>query len=408
MSKSNTDFLNIQQSLKQITSPNIVSMNSPAYYKESLLIIGNGYDLARGYPTKYTDFFEYLDSKVNDAISDSLTNGTRAVSFPMIQTSYSIGDYKVAFDEFKDLLSLIHNDNLNFWYVYLKLKELTDPTWSDVETQIKSTLLDIDSNLIVNLNRRGFFNSLNLENYKNSILGFSLNCFLSNDKLVESTIYSFLLEQLKLFENLFKEYISYITLSENIHQTKEQKEFEMKSVHRLVGTKDDLDLSILNFNYTSFPKSDLKFTNQHQWNIHGAASSSNLIFGIDSTGISPDSPIYRFTKTSRLMFANLESTTPEVLSPGIDTILFIGHSLSEADYSYFQSIFDYLSIYDNSVVLYFCYNEFHENNPKVMEDYQLSIHSLLKKYGNTLDNKAHGDNLISKLLLEHRLRMLFV
>lgn len=380
----------------------------PFRNKKALLIIGNGYDLSRGYPTRYTDFFNYLDGKIDNEIAVSLTNGTQASSISMIKKNYSIPDYNFAFNQLVNLLSLIQNKNLNFWYVYLKLKELSDPTWSDVETQIKLTLLDVNQSLIDTLNKRGIFYYLNLDRYKNKSLGFTLSCFLPTDTQTNISIFSFLLDQLKLFEQSFRDYITHITLPDNIHQTDEQKEFEQKATHRLVGSNHTFDISILNFNYTSFPDSELTFTNQHQWNIHGAASSSNLIFGIDSTGISPDSPIYRFTKTSRLMFANLESSDPEVLSPDINSILFIGHSLSEADYSYFQSIFDYLSIYNNPVTLYFCYNEFHEDDSKIMEAYQLSIHSLLKKYGNTLDNESHGDNLISKLLLEHRLKMLFV
>lgn len=95
-----------------------------------------------------------------------------------------------------------------------------------------------------------------------------------------------------------------------------------------------------------------------------------------------------------------------ILSHSIKDICFIGHSLNKADYSYFQSIFDYLSIYDSPVSLNFFYTTFHEKNASVMQDYQHSIQILLDRYGETLDNKSHGDNLTAKLLLENRLNLI--
>lgn len=41
-----------------------------------------------------------------------------------------------------------------------------------------------------------------------------------------------------------------------------------------------------------------------------------------------------------------------------------------------------------------------------MQDYQHSIQILLDRYGETLDNKSHGDNLTAKLLLENRLNLI--
>ena len=80
-------------------------------------------------------------------------------------------------------------------------------------------------------------------------------------------------------------------------------------------------------------------------------------------------------------------------------IKFYGHSLSEADYSYFQSIFDYYHIYDNSnVSLLFYYSEGYEQID--------SIYKLINDYGKTMINQDQGKNLIHKLLLENRLKII--
>ena len=93
-----------------------------------------------------------------------------------------------------------------------------------------------------------------------------------------------------------------------------------------------------------------------------------------------------------------------ILNKNIKSIVFYGHSLAAADYSYFQSIFDFYSIYDSDVTLVFYYSVYKENDREQITKTQFdSIRKLLIEYGTTLDNKDHGKNLLHKLLLEDRL-----
>ena len=79
-------------------------------------------------------------------------------------------------------------------------------------------------------------------------------------------------------------------------------------------------------------------------------------------------------------------------------IKFYGHSLNEADYSYFQSIFDYYNLYENTnVSLIFYYSKGFEQTDKVYQ--------LINTYAKTLSNKDQGNNLTHKLLLENRLKI---
>ena len=180
-------------------------------------------------------------------------------------------------------------------------------------------------------------------------------------------------------------------------------------------TEDDWS-NILNFNY-SLPAAENwnKPTNYARaLNIHGDLDR-NIIIGIDQNGTRQDpkalipanSPYYRFTKTYRLMADAHDYTPATVLDPGIKTIAFFGHSLSHADYSYFQSIFDFYEIYSSQIVLKFFYYVWDNDRADKIKVAQFTrIASLFQAYGETLDNKDHGKNLMHKLLLERRLQII--
>lgn len=170
--------------------------------------------------------------------------------------------------------------------------------------------------------------------------------------------------------------------------------------------------NILSFNYTNIfdilgVASPCVYSN-----VHGKLCSvqctkeckaSSLIFGIDDTIISSkdlNSELRLFSKTYRKM---MDANAPiSILPPKSNRpieIKFYGHSLSAADYSYFQSIFDYYDLYgNNNVSLIFYFSKGHEQND--------AIYRLINSYGKTLANKDQGKNLIHKLLLENRLKII--
>lgn len=170
-------------------------------------------------------------------------------------------------------------------------------------------------------------------------------------------------------------------------------------------------VNILSFNYTAlFDILEVQSPCVYN-NVHGKlclnqcsekCSSCNIIFGIDDTFIQSQDEnfeIHKFSKTYRkMLYANIETR----VLPAKDNMLeikFYGHSLSEADYSYFQSIFDYYNIYENSKVsLMFYYSKGFEQTDEV--------YRLINNYGKTLSNKNQGRNLTHKLLLENRLKII--
>lgn len=170
-------------------------------------------------------------------------------------------------------------------------------------------------------------------------------------------------------------------------------------------------ISILSFNYTAlFDILSVESPCIYN-NVHGklcneqcteSCNSANVIFGIDDKAIQEESKAFNlrmFSKTYRKMLSVCKPSNilPQKNNPHIE-IKFYGHSLGEADYSYFQSIFDYYDLYGNTNVhLTFYYSNGYEQND--------AIYKLISSYGKTLTNKEQGKNLIHKLLLENRLKI---
>lgn len=176
---------------------------------------------------------------------------------------------------------------------------------------------------------------------------------------------------------------------------------------------------ILDFNYTNpFMWTKTPGSRQVLTNIHGYTGDENVIFGIDGNDVDTDDPYYqqtvKFTKTYRLMALRKDGYEPFVHSqingqPSTETgvIKFFGHSLGTADYSYFQAIFDEVGLYESRTHLIFYYNEkrSEDKTGDAEEEMYEKVNRLITTYGQTLDNKDHGRNLLHKLLLEGRLNV---
>ena len=185
------------------------------------------------------------------------------------------------------------------------------------------------------------------------------------------------------------------------------------------GKPDDEDFSVstsvLSFNYTSVVE-DLfdKGEDGAFANIHGKLGE-DIIFGIDGKDCMDDSVAVQFTKTYRLMLRGGSRTGGLIctanssnLQDATDVIKFYGHSLGRADYSYFQSIFDGVDLYESDTTLVFYFPLDASDNAEAINNEwrtQLAndINNLLTSYGATMDNMEHGKNLMHKLLLEGRL-----
>ncbi|CNE97248.1 TPA: AbiH family protein [Streptococcus agalactiae] len=164
----------------------------------------------------------------------------------------------------------------------------------------------------------------------------------------------------------------------------------------------NVETSILNFNYT-LPRID-----KLQRNIHGTLNDKNIIFGIDYDSlidIQKDKNVtlpVEFTKSYKILQNGNIFQYP--IPSELTFIKFYGHGLGEADYSYFQSIFDSINLYSSDTVLIFYWSCYNENIREQIKSQQVhAVHKLIEKYGDTFNNKNHGRNLFTKLQLENRL-----
>ncbi len=399
-----------------------------------LLILGNGFDLHCGLKSSYKDFFQ---SSILDNIG--VQYGLRQ------KKAEAIGFWENLLNEYYKKFG---NDNYR---------------WCDIETIIKDTVLTIEEiafNAIKSV-RQG--ESLEvIKTIKEFLYKICMSFYFSllqrnicSDDEACSLLINHILQELNKFERRFCKYIK-----DNIVNPKNENEFNtqyivnaMNLLKTITGftdiqyeTIDDIierleeeyykpisptmyqsdwrekhflsqefanlsSVNILSFNYTALfdilgVQSPCVYNN-----VHGKlcmnkcaenCSTSNIIFGIDDTIVqtqNENSEIHKFSKTYRkMLYANTETRVLPTKDNALE-IKFYGHSLSEADYSYFQSIFDYYNLYENSnVSLMFYYSKGFEQTDEV--------YRLINTYGNTLSNKNQGKNLTHKLLLENRLKII--
>lgn len=189
-----------------------------------------------------------------------------------------------------------------------------------------------------------------------------------------------------------------------------------------IGTSVPLEQQanvILSFNYTTpLLEKSIDDSIYYQRNVHGDTGNYeysqtfgreyHVIFGIDGLSRMDKPEIYQFTKTARVLELPNQYLPEEMKGRSIfdaqengdeiKEIKFFGHSLGEADYSYFQSLFDQVDLYGSKTKLTFCYTTMHGPNYD-------AIIELMNRYGETVIPEAHGRNLLHKLLLEERLKI---
>lgn len=239
------------------------------------------------------------------------------------------------------------------------------------------------------------------------------------------TFQSFFMDELNDFESRFVKYIRYVSKDKKYLNKRELlfKEISSDGTDEKDGLYSKSMCKILSFNYTDYSSLSNNVHNIH--NIHGSIKDDHIIFGIDSIYSNKDDDdenetksandqndiitLKPFTKTYRLLELENDYASNSVLSDDIKLIKFFGHSLSHADYSYFQSIFDYYDVYSNNIklIFYFALHDGQSDTEKQIiksKRKQISkVYNLMEDYGKTMDNADHGKNLLHKLIMEGRL-----
>lgn len=225
----------------------------------------------------------------------------------------------------------------------------------------------------------------------------------------EGQLSSILMTELERMEHCFNCYLKDEVACKDGYSDCSDNLMQKLIKHTLVvdGMPDDA-VTVLNFNYTS-PYRWLRqqFGDAALINIHGTLDDES-IFGIDGSGNLDNRDNLPFTKTYRVLKSARGVPSGSIAYPsqrggdGLETssIVFFGHSLSRADYSYFESIFSTVDLYSGHTSLVFLYSNYAKG---VRESEVAKVLALLDYYGSSLGIAGHSNNLAHKLMLEGRL-----
>lgn len=420
-----------------------------------LLILGNGFDLHCGLKSRYIDFFK---SEILDTYQEHFGNIQMQLGVSGFWEGLLLEYYKLHGDKnynWCDIENIIKETLLK---IVVKEKEKSICIWLNALNHVEnyaenpvpidiilSTFKSPVTKYIYKFCFDFFIKLLNSENKQrtaNDKLLVLMNCLLKELNNLESRFCKYLknnivnpqntqqinedyiinatnlLAEITGFKTFNVSKISDIIKKDYVPEARQINANERRSflVEKNYLTNDFIFLKnifVLNFNYTAI-FDILRVNNPCIFNnVHGKlcnqecsediCKSSNVIFGIDDSMIQSqysNTNLHLFSKTYRKMCSNREPI--KILPDANDCVLdikFYGHSLSEADYSYFQSIFDFYNIYSNNKVnLNFYYSDGYEQSN--------AIYRLINTYGKTLSNVEQGKNLIHKLLLENRLKII--
>ncbi|CAK1253399.1 AbiH family protein [Fructobacillus tropaeoli] len=379
---------------------------------EQLLVLGNGFDLNVGLKSSFEDYFNQRFPNMEDKSND--VNQRELIEF----SEYNMWDIIVRFvrnyqggvrlNNWSDLEKLLfdvmcstdensNNPLLKYDLIDMLCKvnerrnrESLEPDWKEPEQE---------DYIFKQIIRKAFVTQFKLfypmmdGNYSYSDMG-----------RIMATI---LLKELNKMEMDFSRYLSkQVQLSSNY-------QFNSKILlEKLTGNSNLEKTNILSFNYTN-PFTENNIENYRL--IHGNLSDKNIIFGLGIDSIyhgneDTISKFYsRFSKQSRVMDGLFKNKTQKLKKWHFDNkktnqIIFFGHSFSEADYFYFQALFDSINLYSSNTELIFVYSVYDKEIASEIENtYRDSIEAMLISYGKSFDNQTHGRNLIQKLILENRL-----
>lgn len=385
----------------------MVKMDKQEYIKSLKnvrIVLGNGFDLHCGLHTKYSDYY-CLNFK----------------RYFFIKNKFKAYESTDVFDlNFKDKEVQI----INTWDVFFILNGPDSPkdlrkNWCDVESLILSSLIDnetkandiksavlrlgsvINWNVIETFLTSGQTAQTHMDR---SVIEFikQRSKFLKTDY---RKFFQFLLAELKQFEKDFGMFI-YKQFHDNYLETCSHNNKQFLNTYYLqdaVYTIDELCdennlSSIDSFNYSSIEKESLKTKFQ---NING--SYKNPIFGIDSK-FPPEDNRYIFTKTARRIDSDMFDESFES-KPNFDNVIIYGHSLNEADYSYFFPLFDKLNLLDSTAlgVIVFAYSVYDKSSAEYIEsDFRKSISKILFEYANSKQLPEPG-RLLDSLSTQKRI-----
>lgn len=416
---------------------------------KQLIVIGNGFDIHCGLRSSYADFF--LDRFKTLFCKDK----ENVENIEELESDLSEERSKISsfISDVRSRLNLFPSDNrdcdyfkrckkrffpekdITRWDLFFLFadacvdKSVNKYEWQDVESlifDVTSIALNVNDAYKMNYAEDvqiGLSGDKGIKVFSKIIYDLS---FTGHDKTGE--IAAELLKELKKFEHSFAVFITdQIDLDQtNTGYVKNAIDlYESLSRCNQSNRKSKSDnVDILSFNYSldevfvNILNRNLDDCRLNTWsNIHGIAHHEVTpyypapIFGIDSQGIlsqngQADLRI-SFTKAYRIIENKINEIRSSAGYDEEDLITIYGHSLGAADYSYFETIFDENNLYYSDCKIEYYYYPGKNDREKLInrQDAITRLYNLLTDYGNSL-SETHGGNIVNKLNLENRLRVI--
>lgn len=342
------------------------------------LVIGNGFDLHCGLKTKYSDFFIYFYEKfdfINELYKKFQQNGE--IDFDDERIS------KILIWDIFFVLNSFNDQGVNKWWCDVEKMMLSSFTnESDRKPNLESYVSFALSKIHWNDIKEYLVNkSQGLTHLDSFIIKF-INHKMAKNGQHPRDFYSFLLGELKEFEKVFGFFIYEQQHDTWLESQNRGNEFLNEPyVKMAMATIEELTSSQSLVAIDSFNYGDISHEKIRGKLHHINSDCASPIFGID-TIFEPKDERFIFTKTARRIDSDLFSNTFEG-KDNFENVVIFGHSLNEADYSYFFPLFDHLKLTDNlsSGVLVFAYDIYDkENETRIKNHLREAISNILFAY----------------------------
>ncbi|WP_201552708.1 AbiH family protein [Streptococcus salivarius] len=315
---------------------------------DTILILGNGFDLAMNRKTSYKDFLEFAEKL-----------------FPLPDKEYEnfLTEHKISTDKYKDNLYLrFINEN----------RSSLGENWSNLEIMISQLAEAID---FFRLNPDKIYHKSNDE--QSDAFGQFYNMMIKEDnstsKIFIGTIFSELYEELnwKMLERglaiseLNNEFIRHLDLLTELLEIylsyRDYIDFEVAPINPSVTVLDAIDeiseASVISFNYTHTPNKlyNIPFDKIHF--IHGEIdlkrrkhNINTMVFGIEDKGTEINSDLIPYQKFYQRVVKETGNTYERFFDQEFDisngiprivkNIIIFGHSVDPLDKEIFEKCFE--------------------------------------------------------------------
>lgn len=328
------------------------SFSLPKNQWHQLIILGNGFDLECGLHSKFIDFARPRLSKIDINSGSVLKNTNQFV----IEHGLTVWDL------------ILYSEPQNYWSDI----ESAIERWMTTRNADGQTFCAIIAYILNNQKDTFLSTGLSSDTAKTQklVARFIRPLFDTQHIWTAPEVANILFSELNKLESAFSDY-----LCREVNGNEDYARNALDLLDRMLVTElpdetyNDVTASLLDFNYT-YPLSGVvnpakSYSEKRPFptlvNIHGSLRKNNIVFGIDGTEHMDEPEALPFTKTYRLLSLDnpdmaklIQTYSPRgIKDDSTAMIKFYGHSFAQADYAYFQAIFDGVDLYESQTKLIF-------------------------------------------------------